>query len=171
MMGGSVMRNGEHYHDPTAGKAIGRCRKIRTLTEKDLEEMDSCRPYVPTIQGWSEAEEQEHLMVWADAMKGEYPMLARLLHIPNGGSRHPAEAVHLKRLGVRAGVPDLLLPYPANGYCGLWIEMKSKTGKVSALQKDWIEWLSSVGYKTAVCYVMDEARKVIEEYLSHDKKG
>lgn len=156
------MRNHEHYNDPTPARAL---RKIRVLQEKDLEKMDSHR-YIPTLKGWSEAEEQEALIQWANAMTGRYPMLERLLHVPNGGSRHPAEAVHLKKMGVKAGVPDLFLPYQAKGRCGLWIEMKSEKGRPTALQKDWLEYLDSAGYRTAVCHSMDEARRVIEEYIT-----
>ena len=53
-------------------------------------------------------------------------------------SRHPAEAVHLKRMGVKPGVPDLFLPFPVPPFHGLWIEMKSETGRASAVQKEWI---------------------------------
>ena len=33
-----------------------------------------------------------------------------MFRIPNGGSRHPAEAARLKAQGVKAGVPDLCIP-------------------------------------------------------------
>ena len=49
----------------------------------------------------SEAQEQEVIIQWAD-LHG-----LPLFHIPNGGKRNAAEAAHLKRQGVRAGVPDL----------------------------------------------------------------
>ena len=45
-----------------------------------------------------------------------YPDLELLYHVPNGGSRNKAEASKLKRMGVRAGVPDLVLPVPRAGY-------------------------------------------------------
>lgn len=159
------MRNGEGYSDPTAGKAMSRIRKTRVMNEAAIERADQLRPHVPTIDGWSEAEEQEHLIKWCELSKGKHPCLFRILHIPNGGSRHPAEAVHLKRMGVKPGVPDLLLPYPAGGYHGLWIEMKSKIGKPSALQKDWIEWLRSVGYAAWVCMGMEAAQECVLRYL------
>lgn len=62
------MRNHEHYSDPTPARALRR-GKIRVLNEKDLEKMDSHR-YIPTLKGWSEAEEQEALIQWANAMTG-----------------------------------------------------------------------------------------------------
>lgn len=77
------------------------------------------------IKERTEAQEQEALIEWCELNKGRHPELAKILHIPNGGYRTPAEAAHFKRLGVKAGVPDLLLPYPIDGWHGLWIELKS----------------------------------------------
>ena len=49
--------------------------------------------------------------------------------MPNGGKRNPAEAARFKAMGVKAGVPDLCLPVPMNGYAGLYIEMKYSNNK------------------------------------------
>ena len=65
----------------------------------------------------------------------------RIFAIPNGGARHPAVAYKLKAEGVLRGVPDLYIPE-----WKLWIEMKRiKGGVLSDDQKDWIEYLESVG--------------------------
>ena len=58
----------------------------------------------------SESVEQSRLFQWARMQQGRWPELRLLYHIPNGGSRHRLEAIHLKQQGVRAGVPDLCLP-------------------------------------------------------------
>lgn len=155
-------RNHEHYHDPTASKAIKRCRTAR---EAELERMDALRPYVPTLEGYSEAEEQEALIKWAGFASHQFAPLRWLYHCPNGGSRNPAEAVHLKRMGVKPGVPDLFLPYPSNGYNGLYIEMKSQKGKPTALQKEWIDYLRSVGYVAEVCHGFEKAQQLLLKYL------
>lgn len=133
------MRNGEHYLDPTAGKAL---RKCRVAHEADLERMDSLR-YVPRIENISEQDEQIAVMTWANMSLRKYPALKWLFHIPNGGSRHPAEALNLKRMGVKPGVPDLFLPFPSMKYSGLWIEMKSMTGRPTACQTEWMEHLEA----------------------------
>lgn len=156
------MRNGEGYKDPTAGKAM---RRVRSAREARLEEMDSLRPKQATMETVSEADEQEAVIAWADINQRKYPCLRRLLHIPNGGTRNVAEAVHLKRLGVKPGVPDLLLPYPSNGYSSLWIEMKSAKGRPSALQKEWIDWLNENGHMAVVCYGAGEAINALEQYV------
>lgn len=157
------MRNGEGYKDPTAGKAVHR---IRTAREGYLEEMDSLRKKPFTMETVSEANEQEAVMIWAAHNLWKYPCLRWLFHIPNGGYRNAAEAVHFKRLGVKAGVPDLFLPHPSNGYHGLFIEMKSEKGRPSALQKEWAEWLNKSGYMAVVCYGAGNAINTLEAYLN-----
>jgi hypothetical protein len=107
----------------------------------------------------SEFQEQCALCDWLD--------LKRVLYyaIPNGGSRHPLEAVNLKRSGVKAGVPDICIPVPRKDYCGLYIELKSKNGKPTLNQISWVADLNTAGYKAVFCYGFDEAKKVVEEYL------
>ena len=112
----------------------------------------------------SEASEQEALMQWA-TIKG-YDLL---FHIPNGGSRHPAEAMNLKKQGVKKGVPDLFLPVPRGGFHGLFIEMKATKGRLSIEQKAWLGALVELGYQAVVCYGFDDARKAIEGYMAEKK--
>lgn len=63
-----------------------------------------------------------------------YPELKLGFHPPNGGYRMLLEARRLHRLGVKAGVPDWMLPIARHGYSGLAIEFKSEAGKLSASQ-------------------------------------
>ena len=81
------------------------------------------------------------------------------------GYRTPAEAAHFKRLGVKAGVPDLLLPYPVGDHHGLWIELKSLSGKASQAQREWILWLREQGYCAYICRGAESAIRCIEMYL------
>ena len=57
-----------------------------------------------------EGAEQTALFDWVEIAKGTMPELALLFHIPNGGLRSKTEAARMKRQGVKAGVPDMLLP-------------------------------------------------------------
>ena len=96
----------------------------------------------------------------------KYPELRCLLAIPNGGARHITVARKLKAEGVRPGVPDLFLPLPIRGYCaGMWIEMKSPDGKVSANQKDFMELMQWAGFKAIVCYSAQDAVDAIIAYM------
>ncbi len=114
----------------------------------------------------SESTEQTHLFQWARMQQGSYPDLRLLYHIPNGGSRHRLEAVHLKQQGVRAGVPDICLPVAKCGCHTLYIEMKRITGgRVSSEQAEWIKALMAQGHMVAVCQGWEMARDVIMNYL------
>lgn len=120
--------------------------------------------FVPRVTT-SEAEEQMAVIKWAELMSNKHPCLKWLYHTPNGGSRNVAEAANLKRMGVKAGVPDLCLPYPSNGYHGLYIEMKRDGGRLTAAQRDYLAWLNENGYRAVVCYGTGHAIKVLEYYL------
>lgn len=88
-----------------------------------------------------------------------------IFHIPNGGSRNKIEAAHLKRQGVRAGVPDLMLPVAKHGYNGLFIEMKVGYNKPTENQEKWIELLSKNGYLVKTCWGAKEAINLITNYI------
>lgn len=109
--------------------------------------------------------EQIHLFDWAAMQSGKYPELLSLFHIPNGGKRDAREAARFKRMGVRAGVPDMFLPVPRGKYHGLFIELKAKGGKVSKNQTEWLKILAESGYAACVCFGFDEARRDIINYL------
>ena len=124
--------------------------------------------FVPRVTT-SEAEEQMAVMKWAELMSNRFPCLKWMYHCPNGGSRNVVEAANLKRMGVRSGVPDLCLPYPSNGYHGLYIEMKTDKGRSTAAQREYIDWLNEQGYMALVCHGAGEAINALEVYL-HDSK-
>lgn len=114
----------------------------------------------------SEAEEQEALFRWAEWAEGQHPELKLLFHIPNGGKRDKVTAARLKAQGVKAGVPDLFLPVARHGKHGLWIELKIYSGKPSLNQCTWIGDLREHGYDAFVCYGWEDAKGVLEAYLS-----
>ena len=73
-----------------------------------------------------EEREQIAIFKWAEMQKG----LSLLHHIPNGGKRGKVEAARLKAAGVKAGIPDICLPIPRNGYGALYIELKAPSDKL-----------------------------------------
>lgn len=121
-----------------------------------------------------EAAIQMQLIQWAFHNEQNYPCLKMLFHSPNGEERKPqvnrlgirfsAVAQKLKRMGVKPGVPDLLLPYPKGAYLGLALELKSEKGRLQQSQKEWLDNLQKVGWACRVCYSFDEAKKVLSEY-------
>ena len=114
----------------------------------------------------TEAQEQEMLFQWAELKSGMYPDLRLMFHIPNGGKRDKVEAAHMKKQGVKSGVPDIFLPVPMWGWHGLFIEMKrADGGRLSKEQRRYIKELSDQDYNVQVCHGFDEASQVILDYL------
>lgn len=114
----------------------------------------------------SGSEDGHQLALFCWAASSGIPELKRMFHIPNGGSRHIAEASKLKAMGVKSGVPDIFLPISRHGFKGLWIELKKPIkGIISNEQNDWLAFLSEEGYDTRVCYGWEEARDCLLEYL------
>lgn len=102
-------------------------------------------------------------------MSLRYPAAAKLIyHVPNGGHRHKSVAVKLKDQGVKAGVPDLVLPMARGGYFGLYIEFKAMPpfdAAVSASQDAYIHALTDQGYLAIVCRGHIDALEAIRAYL------
>lgn len=83
-------------------------------------------------------------------------------HVPNGGKRHIKTAVKMKAAGVKPGIPDIIIFDPPPCYMmgskGAMIELKrSKGGKVSDTQQEWLDYLGASGWSVAVCKGIDEA--------------
>lgn len=93
------------------------------------------------------------------------PELALLFAIPNGGKRDKITAAKLKAEGVKAGVPDLMLPVARGGYHGLFIELKVGDNRPSKSQKEWIAHLLNQGYDCAVCWEWTQAMEILLAYL------
>lgn len=109
---------------------------------------------------------QIQIIRWCDLNQGKYPMLGDIHHSPNGGKRNVMEASKFKKMGTRAGFPDLELLYPKGKYHGLFIELKAPGGKATDKQKEWINKLNSRGYYAKVCVGFEEAKNTILEYIN-----
>ncbi len=114
----------------------------------------------------SEDNEQITLFQWRDLFMTRYPELHLLHHIPNGGSRDKREAAKLKRMGVKAGVPDIFLPVPKGGRHGLYIELKSGKNTATQEQRQFIADVKALGYEAAVCHGWEEAAAAILRYIT-----
>jgi hypothetical protein len=114
---------------------------------------------------------QAALLQWLKWEQKRFPELAYLYHVPNEFGRKitPAQAGRIKALGCRSGVPDLCLPVPRGKFAGLYMEIKAPDGELTPAQRDFLQFLSSVGYATSVCRTAPEARDRILSYLNLPK--
>lgn len=116
------------------------------------------------IQVATERQEHMALMQWAK-LKPQIRDL--LIHIPNEYDGGVVGGFNRKRMGVKRGVSDLMLPLPTKTYHGLFIELKRQVGsKVTIEQQWWVDRMNELGYLAKICYGFDDARKTIEEYLT-----
>ncbi len=112
----------------------------------------------------SESHEQ---IVFIARVRFFYPHLVfNVMSIPNGGWRHKKTASQLKKEGLLAGAPDILVALVRGKWPGLFIEMKRvKGGQVRKNQKKVHMHLKDQGYKVEVCKGADAAWKVFEDYV------
>ena len=115
-----------------------------------------------------EEREQARLIKWTHlpAVRALAPQLAFMFHCPNGGKRDGITGGQMRALGVKPGVPDLLMPIPAGPFLGLAIEMKSEIGRTSTAQDAWLDALRAYGWSVHVCRSADEAREALIAYLN-----
>ncbi|MCM1364689.1 MAG: VRR-NUC domain-containing protein [Faecalibacterium sp.] len=115
----------------------------------------------------TEEEEQKALFRWlAYAAGSVHNGLKWCVHIVNEGKRSVRNGAALKAMGLRKGFPDIFVPIATKEYHGLFIELKrTKGGRVSAEQQEWIDYLNSAGYFAKVCYGWFDAATTICEYL------
>ena len=69
------------------------------------------------------------------------------------------------KTGYVKGFPDLQITEARRNYHGLFIELKTKTGRITPHQKQWIEDLNERGYLAKCCKGMEEAMDLIDWYL------
>ena len=108
----------------------------------------------------SEAEEQITVVEYCDLKR------IPVYHVPNEAKRSPQGGLYMRRLGLRAGVPDLCIPVARGKYHSLYIEMKTKKGRVTERQADWIELLREQGMCAYVCHGADNAIALIDLYMA-----
>lgn len=101
-----------------------------------------------------------------DWFKVEYPQYI-ISHTPNGGYRNSREAAIFKREGVLAGFPDLTII--ANSAV-LFVEVKTKTGRQSELQKDFQTKVERLGFPYVICRSLQEFALTVSKWLKEDEK-
>lgn len=129
--------------------------------------------------------EQVNLFSWLALKEERFPELACAYAIPNAAKRSAHQGAWMKAEGMKAGVPDVVLPVmrtvwdpetqesrsgvlPRGGrnYGGLYIEMKSPDKYPRPNQREWADRLEAAGQKVIRrCTTWQEAAKHMLEYL------
>lgn len=98
-----------------------------------------------------------------------WPELLNLTPFPaQGGAGGKSRGARMASEGLRAGYPDILLDWPAQGFHGLRIELKRQRFTPSDIkpnQRAWHDRLRAAGFRVEVCGGWAEAWAVLVEYL------
>ncbi len=88
-------------------------------------------------------------------------------HVPNGGKRNAREGAKFKRMGVKAGVPDILITdHTIFDYVGLAIELKVGKNMPSQKQYEFIDRMNRNGWEVVVCHGMKEVADALNAYYA-----
>lgn len=134
-------------------------------------------------QGRSKEEEDAcaAFISWCQWNAHAIPALKQVIHIPNGGerpsrvnpktgARYSPEGARLKRMGAKAGVLDYLVAVPAwvegEFRPGMWIEFKSKKGRMSKEQEEFANEQMKWGYVIALARSWTEGVGYVLQYLN-----
>ena len=125
----------------------------------------------PRVKHPSENQIQADFFRWAELRSRAVPSLELLYHIPNGSYKSPAARGLFKRIGQKAGVPDVHLPVAGgDGHIGLYIEFKTKIGRLSDHQREWIEKLEGESNRVVVCRTWWDAANEVLMHLGMKKE-
>lgn len=115
------------------------------------------RPFAPPC-GLTEAQVQRAVI---DHLQRRGVKKLYWFHVPNGGRRGRIEGANFKRLGVKAGVPDLMLIHGGRTYA---LELKREKGRASGKQLLAHLSLQEAGAIVATAYGLDEAVRQLEAW-------
>lgn len=108
-----------------------------------------------------------------------------IYHVPNerntkrkiAGDRWvtTGEGAKLKKMGVKKGVSDLVIPAPSEIYHGFYVELKSETWKSgrkvkkypTPQQREFLAAMHEYGYAVAVVWNVDEFMAYTSRYMDH----
>ena len=150
------------------GAVVGKPLPSSTNTGKTPQKASGA-PYRLKSPRPLEVDEQAAVFQHAALKARTDPRWGMLFAIPNGKAASSIrEAVNAKRTGLKRGVPDMFLPWPAGGWHGLFLELKRDGGTRSDLkpeQVDWLQRLQDAGYQTVVAFGWKAAVAEIAGYL------
>jgi hypothetical protein len=112
---------------------------------------------------------QINVFLWIKNNENSYDVLKTIYHTPNSFFGTNFGVIqHLRKMGMRKGIYDLIIPISTEKYSSLWIEIKAKKGKLSDEQKTIAELInkhSTLPTKFITAYDEETAIKAIKDYL------
>ncbi len=150
-----------HWLQLNASRVVGGIQPA-TLTGRTVG-LDGVDP----LAGETEEEAQRRVFDWAElAVVRGVRVHDHLFHVPNGEARAKGTAGRLHAMGVRKGVPDLLMLYPAGPYHGLALEMKRRRGgSVTPEQDERLGCLTVLGYAACLAHGSADGIDCVAAYL------
>ena len=82
-----------------------------------------------------ESDIQIEVVDWFKSKQSEYRF--RIFSVPNEGQRKVWFLNKLVRMGLKSGVPDLILEFPMGRM--VYLEIKAEKGKLSETQQNWLK--------------------------------
>ena len=82
-----------------------------------------------------ESDIQIEVVEWLKSKQSEYRM--RFFSIPNEGQRKVWFLNKLVKMGLKSGVPDLVIEFPQGRM--VYLEIKAEKGKLSETQQNWLK--------------------------------
>ena len=82
-----------------------------------------------------ESDIQIEVVDWFKSKQSEYRF--RIFSVPNEGQRKVWFLNKLVRMGLKSGVPDLILEFPKGRM--VYLEIKAEKGKLSETQQNWLK--------------------------------
>lgn len=121
-----------------------------------------------------EADFQKSLCQFLDLYRTPNGKRLDYFHVPNGGMFPVQYRVKLKKIGLKSGVPDLLIITNCeqasnktySGYIhynGIALELKAGKNKTSPEQDKWHEIFRQHGWLVAVVYSIEDVQKLFKE--------
>lgn len=134
---------------------------------------DLCKQITVLMSRHAESTLQAHCVAW---FRLQYPAKRRLLFaIPNGAflqgdaRRRAMRWAMLQKEGANPGTADMFLAIPSGDLAGLFIEMKTPSGRQSTDQAEFEQAVLAEGYGYVMPRTLEEFQRVIKSYLETGK--
>lgn len=121
----------------------------------------------------SEKSFQQELFIWFYNSFPEYRIKSKKVKTPRcllvhnyNNPRSKIQGAQLASMGLCRGMPDMILYLPKKGYHGLFLELKKQGEKPKTEQIEMINVLRDQGYKVEWSDNIDQAKRIIINYIS-----